>query len=317
LPVYTAFMQADSRGFALFGIPDGDYDVVAQQSVSGTSGAPNEFLMSEARRISVRGADISGLELITNPMASISGTVTLEPSKLPECQNKRRPAFTETIVDLVRNTKARNDEANFFRFYSNSTLPDKNGSFQIKNLRAGEYSFAPRFFARYWYIQSISIVTTAKPASAKAPPTLSKSDAGKNWLTIKSGDKVSGLSIVLAEGAASVRGQMTVPEGTRVPENLNVFAVPAEREKADDAMRFSTGNVLPDGSFALTNMAPGRYWILAQVTTDPELSLEKLRLPGAGESRVRLRRAAESAKTELELKPCQNLNDYKLPSTLQ
>jgi hypothetical protein len=38
----------------------------------------------------------------------------------------------------------------------------------------------------------------------------------------------------------------------------------------------------------------------------------KLRTPNETEMRARLRREAEAAKTEIELKPCQTVNDYKL-----
>ena len=41
-------------------------------------------------------------------------------------------------------------------------------------------------------------------------------------------------------------------------------------------------------------------------------TLVKLRLPESAETRAKLRRAAESQKTNLELKPCQNLTDYEL-----
>jgi hypothetical protein len=42
-------------------------------------------------------------------------------------------------------------------------------------------------------------------------------------------------------------------------------------------------------------------------------TLTKLRLPDEAETRATLRREAEEAKIEIELKPCENVVDYQLP----
>ena len=68
--------------------------------------------------------------------------------------------------------------------------------------------------------------------------------------------------------------------------------------------------IKPDGKITLSNLAPGRYWLLAQPALDGGLT--KLRLPDATETRAKLRREAEAVKTEIELKPCQNVVDYQL-----
>jgi hypothetical protein len=40
--------------------------------------------------------------------------------------------------------------------------------------------------------------------------------------------------------------------------------------------------------------------------------LTKLRLPDEVETRLRLRRASEAAKMEIELKPCQRVVDFRI-----
>jgi hypothetical protein len=73
-----------------------------------------------------------------------------------------------------------------------------------------------------------------------------------------------------------------------------------------------------DGNFALNNLPPGRYWALAKAASENESAvLSKLRLPDEAEYRTKLRQEAELAKTETELKPCQNLTDYQLPLKLR
>ncbi len=315
LPTIGSYQPPDSRGFALSGIGDGDYDLVAQQNISAAGVALPDIAISEPRRITVKGADISGLELTPKPMGSVSGRISLEPSRIPDCQGKRRPALAETIIDLKRNVKiAENEPAPYLRLYASSASPDKEGAFVVRNLRAGQYAFNPRFFARYWYLQSISLSPQPPAATAAKPvPANTRTDAARNWTTVKLGDRITGLSITLAEGAASIRGQVIAPEGSKFPGKLSVYLVPSERDKAEDVLRFFTVETAEDGTFAVNNLPPGRYWLITQDPTDSELTSERLRLPTAAESRAKLRRTAETAKTDIELKPCQNITDYQLP----
>jgi len=124
---------------------------------------------------------------------------------------------------------------------------------------------------------------------------------------------VTGLTITLAEGAASLRGKLDVPGGTKLSADLDLYLVPAEKEKADDVLRYFVGELVEDGMFSADNLPPGCYWLLVQRRSEPERPTTlKLQRPDASESRIKLRRAAEVTKTEVELKPCQNLSDYKL-----
>ncbi len=65
-----------SKGFAMFGVPDGDYEIIAAVRMN----AQLEFATSAPHRVVVKGADISGLELKIAPPASISGKAKLESS---------------------------------------------------------------------------------------------------------------------------------------------------------------------------------------------------------------------------------------------
>jgi len=157
-----------------------------------------------------------------------------------------------------------------------------------------------RFAVKSWYLKSVSLVSTTKKTV----------DATRVWTTVKHGDQISGLKITLAEGAASVSGQVELAEGEALPEKLFVYLVPAEKESSDEVLRFYGAAVTPDGKITVSNLAPGHYWLLAR--TGIEGGLTKLRVPDATETRAQLRREAEEEKTEIELKPCQNVVDYRL-----
>ena len=135
-------------------------------------------------------------------------------------------------------------------------------------------------------------------------------DAARNWITVKSAERLSGLTITLAEGAASLQGQIKTAENQKLPARLFVYLVPAEREKAEDVLRFFGSLASTDGSFALNNLPPGRYW--AVVRPGGENVQSHLRLPDQSEARAKLRQEVEAAKTEIELKPCQNVTNFLL-----
>jgi hypothetical protein len=308
----STFQPPGAQGFFFYGIADGDYDVTAQ-----TYFPTGDYALSEPRRVKVKGADITGLELSVKPLASLTGRVALEESKVPECKGKRRPLFAETLITPWHNEKNSAKDLQQFPWSLGSPIfPDKEGNFTMRNLAPGQYRLQTRPLAKYWYLKSISLRSSApaaKAPAAKGAPATRLIDAARNWTTLKSGDRVSGLTITLAEGAASLKGQIKPAEGQKVPPRSFVYLVPAEPENAEDVLRFFGSLVGPDGSFAFNNLPPGRYLTIAKVAGESESSvLSKLRLPDEVEARTKLRQDAVVAKVETELKPCQNVSDYQL-----
>lgn len=304
IPLATAYQMPGASGFAIPGMGDGEYDLIATvvNVPAQQSGNSPEMLKSEPMRVVVKGADVTGLELVPRPLSSISGRVALEPSKAAECQGKRRPRFVEMFVRLQRPEKedTENENGLYTRMIGVPALLDANGNFILRNVTPGRFLFNPLFYARYWYLNSISIAATPK------------TDPAANWTTLKFGDQLNNVTITLAEGAASIRGRLKPAENTRIPSGLGVYLFPAEREKTADVLRHFVTTVEADGTFALNNLPPGRYLALVQTLDAQTNTVAKLRLPESAETRTKLRRAAESQKTNLELKPCQNLTDFQL-----
>lgn len=147
---HSTYQAPGMLGFSYYGVADGEYDVVAQ-----TYFPTGEFALSEPRRLKVKGADITGLELTVKPLGAISGRVALEESKLPECKGKRRPVFGETLITPWHNEKnVSKDQPQFPWSLGSPTFPDKQGDFTLRNLAPGQYRFHTRPFAKYWYLQS-------------------------------------------------------------------------------------------------------------------------------------------------------------------
>lgn len=322
MPVEGGFMPAGNtmqapgaRGFEITGVGDGEYQLIATEfpiNQLNITSIP-DLSMSEPRRITVKGADVSGIELITRPASSIGGRFVLEPSKVPECQGKRKPVFAETLIDLIRNEKDTDAGPLFMRMMAGAVTPDAKGAFLFRNLSPGRYRVNTNFHARFWYLQSISLGAPAAANAATPKTATPRIDPAASWTTIKPGEKIADLTITLAEGAASIRGKVPVAEGATIPSGTAVFLVPAEADKAADVLRHFITDVASDGTFTLNNLPPGRYWSLLQNPVQAELAtMVKLRSPESAEARTKLRRTAESQKADIELKPCQTLSDYQL-----
>lgn len=306
----TTSQSFNAQKFTIHGIADGDYMLTAQ------SYSADEWAVSESRRIRVIGADITGIDLIARPFGAIAGRVVLEESKAPECKGKRRPVFEETVITPWHNNKESKNQPLFIWAFGEPSTPKNDGAFTLRNLASGQYRLHTRLFARYWYLRSITLPSLIT-APAKTPSADRLQDVAKNWITVKLGDRLSGLVVTIAEGAASLHGQVIPPEGQKSASGLSVYLVPAESDRAEDVLRFFASTVSTDGRFALNNVAPGRYWVRASPSGEKELELQsKLRLPDQSAERVKLRQEAEAAKTAVELKPCQNITNFTLPITV-
>ena len=296
------FQGADGE-FAFEGIPDGDYNLEGMAYWSDRTRRQSESIV-----LHVRGADIEGLDLTVLPLASINGRVVLEPLTAPvlDCNDKRQPQFSEVSVTAWhRVTDGAKKKPQFVWRTGGSVTPNAQGNLKIPEVAAGEYYFAARFSAQQWFLQSIALA----PPTTNVKPT----DVTRTWTIIKPGDQLSTLTFTLAQGAGLVRGEIPLAEGQKPPEKLVAYLVPAEPERADDVLRYFAAPVNSEGRFWLNNVAPGRYWILAHSgTDDTRYEVSKVRLPDGTDTRSSLRSAAQAAKREIEIKPCQDLT-FRLP----
>ena len=293
---------ANDRGFMLQGVDDGDYSITA-----ASQGANGELMFSAPKQIKVRGADVTGIELIVQPLSSVAGRVVLEETKNTECSDKQRPVFTETLISVE--SKAIDTFPRIPWFLWQTVNADDQGNLLLKNLPPGRYYFTIQYFAKDWYLKSLSFMPTETASTKGAKPL----DGVRSWTTLKPGDRLNGLTITIAQGAASLRGHIALSEGKPIAEKMYVYLVPAEKEADDDPLRFYGAAVTTEGKVALNNLAPGRYLVFAKGATDESIStLARMRTPDGTADRTRLRREAETAKTEVELKPCHRVADLQV-----
>ena len=198
---------------------------------------------------------------------------------------------------------------------------NEKGEFSLRNLEPARYRLELKLPSESWYVRAINLPGAAAPNAAQpSAAASSKANAWPGVVTLKSGEQLGSVSIMIGQDAAGLRGRVTMwGESTTspaIPAAARVHLVPAEREQADNLLRYSETLVNRDGTFAFTNLAPGRYFILARVesvgsvgpATEPDTpSPPVARNPAA---RASLRREAEAANAIVELKPCQRVVDH-------
>jgi hypothetical protein len=299
-------LRGGERGFALYGVPDGEYDLIAQMGVGTDKSAA-----SAPRRVTVKGTDVTGLELAVSPLGGITGRVVLE--TLPEsertgdCKNKRGGSTDETVIIARRDDKAGAKEQSTPGILAPTDgTPDGKGEFRIYSLFAGRYRIETRLPTEDWFVRSI---TVPGPAASKQ-----QSDVMTAGLALSTGQRAIDVTVTLAEGAAGLRGKVIpASDGASLPARLRIHVVPAEADSANSVLRYAEVAVDDGGAFSISNLAPGRYFMLARAVPDQEFMDRDFR-PVAWDatSRTKLRREAESANVTVELQRCQRVTDYSL-----
>lgn len=306
----TYIFNETAKGFAFDGVADGEYDVLAQNySVSEDSIG----MKSLPAHVSVRGANVGGLKLALQPLGYIKGRVrfTEESNASPLCAGNKRPPASppETVLNARRDEKDAAKKrvppvapSGFF------ATPNADGDFAIRNLEAGRYRLHVRPPNETLYVASIE---SGAPNNKPLDETLA----------LQSGERKEGLIITLAGGAAQFGGRVAAAvDSAPVPARLRVYLLPLEPERIDDALRYAETFADRDGAFAFKNIAPGRYYVIAQTPEEApageNVNGSEARRPTLWDAanRIKLRRDAEATKRDaITLQPCQSVTDYTLP----
>ena len=304
LEAQTFIQPRDSeRSFAFYGVPEGDYYVTGRRGPNQSDDGAG----SKRVPVKVRGRDVTGVGISLVPYGSIAGRLTLDiATRSLKCEGTRAPAIEETLITIQ--TDETDSLAPSSRYASPVNAPDSKGDFLFQWLPAGRYLLdSRRFIDEAWYVRAVTV-----PGPANSPV-----DASHSGIAVRSGQRINGIRVVLGEGAASLRGRVAADkEGASLPDRLRVHLVPAEPDAANDTLRFFDSEIQSDGSFKLTNLAPGRYLLVTRQRTEEEAKQRSPRpLAWNATARAGLQRLAKAANTALDLKPCQRVADYQFRYT--
>jgi hypothetical protein len=248
-------------------------------------------------------------------------------------QSQEQPGRQRSVEEIL--LRAEHDDPNpraprppFVWNDAYGRAPNEKGEFSLKGLDAGRYRIAVNLPDDGWYLREVrqegaaAQPTQARPAGAGAVKPLERAtgtpkrtaDASRDGIAIKAGEKITGLEIVVADGAAALQGRVVpAKDGTKLPSSLRAHLIPAEAAGADAVIRYTEVEVGADGSFEFKHIAPGKYWLLARqgAETESHLGISRLAAWDATE-RAKLRREASALKNEVELRPCGRVKEYVL-----
>jgi hypothetical protein len=269
-----------------------------------------DLTMAPPKKIVVKGADVTGIELTLGPITAIAGKVVIQPLKQddqkPACKTSTPRHVEDVIIAPQPSEKSKAAEqipmvldlTESAKGYMTSA--DSKGEFAVQLPSGGSYHVLTELLDDDLFLSSV----TLPPDSADKPP---KDASG--GISVKNSERVTDVTVTVAQGAAVVSGRVgPATSGGSLPDKLRAYLVPLEKEAADNTLRYYHTVVRRDGSFELKHIAPGRYYVAARVMSQDEWDEANPRpIWWGAASRQKLRKEAEALNTTIELKPCQQI----------
>lgn len=302
----TAYVREEAGKFVfkLEQISSGEYELQAAQSSD-----KERVVASKPISFKITDADLTGLEINLQPLASFSGKVIFAPdsalkNKL-ECKLKRDFLLPETELRLQREGDNQDaPEANLFGSSQNvGRAPDENGDFAFRGMEAGKYRFA-------WRLPSDNLFVRSLMSSD------GKTNFGKDGLNLSAGNNQSGAILTISDGAANLSGKIEFSK-----EQINskqtvgkpiVYLIPVdnsdEKKATNDLLRYAEVVAKTDGNFEFKNLAPGKYFLFAETVAEDKEKVTDFRRPAVWDTNklLQLQTAARNKNNLVELAPCQN-----------
>lgn len=292
----STYFNSNKSGFAFYGVPDGEYEVTATRFYN-TGSTNNQAGIATPTKVKVRSADVTGVILNFDSPASLQGKLTLEKLAAPNstCEISRQAYLEET---LVRATK--DDPELRSTMVMQQTALSANGQLSVTQMSPGLYRLSTQLPSDFWYLKTVIF-----------PSKKLTLDVARQGIYVRAGENLTGLSMVIAEGAASVQGKIIAEPNQKLPSRIRVYAIPASVQEADNLTRYFE-MVTRDSKFTFSNLAPGKYWLYAAGIEENEALTIRNPKYWEAKSRLQLRREAEAAKQLIELAPCQKVKEFAL-----
>jgi hypothetical protein len=299
-------LNRPEHSFQFDGLADGEYELLATFFARADTN-----WAAGTKKVTVSGADVTGVEIPIRTLSSVEGSIKLEPTA--EKCDKRGSQIVEMLLSATGDPIGRPDGSRLRSLYTMSGAVTANGTFRTRNLEPGRFRFVFHLPTEAWYLQDIQLPAPqpSKTTAQASPPR--KTVPWQGTGIIKSGEDLRDIVIAIGQDAAGLSGSVTLPKGvSSVPEGLQVHLVPIDREQSNNVLRYYETMVDSDASFKLSHIAPGRYFSVTRIR--PPAQTKESQRPEAWDAvkRAELRRAAEISKNEIELKSCQKLNGHVL-----
>jgi hypothetical protein len=302
--VNTGASTYTNLGYEISGLPDGEYELTATQGDQ----------MSDPVRVTVSGEDVAGVNLSLHSLATISGHVVFETDPKLDCAKRRATARQEMMITARRLSAPETADRNkretaagvpvLYQNVSRDAGLDEKSDFIIKSLPKGGYWIIPQPPDPGWFVRSIEVARTAA----------ARSNVARDGVAVGAGERFSTVTVTITDGAAGLKGRVTLQKGEQLPPRLRFYLVPAEKESSEDILRYFETGVQRDGSFTLANIAPGQYLAVTRPAEDGDTgSVKSIKRDAA--LRAAIFKAATALKHQVAFKPCEQNSDFQLSLT--
>jgi len=192
----------ENNSYAIYGVPNGEFEVTAVRPIMSDS----SVMTSVSRRVVLNGRDVTGIDLALAANASISGSIRFEKLAAAsdhKCENNRDSSLEEIVLRATHDDQNQKPAPKLGLFISAGiAAPNDKGDFTIAGLRAGRHFVETQLPGEDWYVKSV-ILSSVPAANAAAR------QASNNGIAVKALEKIAGLTITVAGGAAGLKGKLT------------------------------------------------------------------------------------------------------------
>jgi hypothetical protein len=236
-------VRADAEGrFATSPMPAGRYQFFGRAATPATPDGPSRDSWLSAD-VELGEQDLSGVVLPFQSGATIAGRVALEGARAQSFARDRARVSLAPVDSIA-----------------NDAMPpapvaiDADGTFRFVSVAPGRYRLALSGLGAW------AAVTALR--------------GGRNWLDepieLKPGEAISDVVVTLTDRATEITGMLFDQLGRPAPEYA-VVVYPVDPALRASAPRRSTGLVRlgTDGSYSITGLPPGEYFLAAVTDLDP------------------------------------------------
>ena len=215
--------------FAMNSVPPGRYVLRAR-------GDDTEDPQFAVQPITISDTDLVNLTVILSPAATVSGTVTFERTQgqsTPDPGQVRVAAPLVDTLDIGPNP---------------TTRVERNGTFTLSGIQAGSHLFRVQGNPRGWMLKSV---------------TVNNRETIDTPIELRSGQKLSGVSMVFIDRLTEVNGTITDDRGTPITE-YTLLAFPTDEELwRPQSRHIMTTRPDQNGKFQIRGLPAGNYYLVA------------------------------------------------------
>lgn len=221
--------RCDETGaFRLKGIPPGSYVVGAYEQDEGEE----SYELQGQQKVEVSGENIDSLVISLSAGTALQGRVTVA--------GAGSPALNRMQINL-----SDTDEGSSGMIGSQGRVK-KDGTFEIRSVRDGDYAFTFWGLENNWYVKSVR---------------RGGDDVLENGLQVEVGNSGGRLDVVISSGSAQLEGTVSGRDGPVIGAHVRIMPEPEPPYNRSRLRNVRTDQV---GRFSLTGLTPGTYGVVAR-----------------------------------------------------